>query len=630
MSKVTELEAKILKHKTLYYQGKPEISDYDYDRLEEELRALDPRNAVLEMVGSEALRGEKVQHARKMLSLNKTYEVDDLFKWMDGREVLSTFKIDGSSCSLIYRDGSFKLGKTRGDGQFGENISQKILRIEHIPKITSAYKMEFEVRGEIFCREEDFIKLSEEMVKRGLERPTSQRNIVAGILGRKENFDLASYLSFQAFELFADELNLTHEVEKFKLLKDMGFETPDYFLNKTKKDLEERIEEAKEFMSTGNYLIDGLVFSFNDLSLHDTLGETAHHPRFKMAFKFAGETKVTEIEKIHWQVSRNGVLTPVAQVIPVELSGAMVSRVTLHNYGMVNQAHLKKGDKIEIVRSGEVIPKFLQVVSHGPEKNYKIPSHCPSCSTELVEKDIRLFCPNEYCTDKIKEEILNFIHKIGIDDLSSKRLEELIKYEFVKKIPDLYDLTREKLLTMDKVKDKLADKIINNIEKNKKVTLPVFLSSLGISGGALNKCQKIVENGFDSIEKIKNLKIEDLMNIESFAEKSATDFYHSLQTKIPIIEKLMQKGFSIISEERIENSEISGLKFCVTGTLNMKRNELQKLIKTYGGINVSSVSSETNYLITNDEESSSSKFKKAKELKIPIIREDQFLKMIGR
>src|SRR5690606_1529146 len=168
------------------------------------------------------------------------------------------------------------------------------------------------------------------------------------------------------------------------------------------------------------------------------------------------------------------------------------------------------------------------------------------------------------------------------------------------------------------------------IERSKKVTLPVFLASLGISGGALNKCQKIVENGFDSVEKIKRLSVEKLENIESFAEKSATDFYKSLQTKIPIIDRLMQKGFFIIKEEKVEDSQIEGLKFCVTGTLSMKRNELQKLIKTYGGINGSSVSSETDYLITNDKESSSSKFKKALELKIPIINEDKFLKMIGK
>lgn len=630
MSKISELEKKIIKHKTLYYQGRPEISDYEYDRLEDELRSLDPENKTLQIVGSDVFRGEKVEHARKMLSLNKTYNLDDLLKWMEEREILSTFKIDGSSCSLIYSQGVFKLGKTRGDGQFGENISQKILRVPHVPTITDAYENEFEVRGELFCLEENFIKLSEEMVKRGLEKPTSQRNIVAGLLGRKENLDLCQYLSFQAFELFSDELELKTEVEKFKTLKKMGFETPDFYLNKTKEELEERIKEAREFMSEGDYLIDGLVFSFNDLKLHDTLGETAHHPRFKMAFKFQGETKTTEIKKVRWQVSRNGVLTPVADVEPVELSSAMVSRVTLHNYGMVKQARLKKGDTIEIVRSGEVIPKFLQVLKSGLEKNYQVPNNCPSCGREVLEKDIRLICTNEFCPDKIKEEILNFIQKIGIDDLSSKRLEELIKNEFVTDIASLYELTKEMLMSMDKVKDKLADKIINNIEKSKKVTLPVFLSSLGISGGALNKCQKIVDNGFDTVEKIKNLTVENLISIESFAEKSANDFFHSLQSKMPLVEKLLQSGFEIIQEEKVEDSQIEGLKFCVTGTLSMKRGELQKLIKNYGGINVSSVSSETNYLITNDEESSSSKFKKAKELNVPIISEDKFFKMIGK
>jgi DNA ligase (NAD+) len=627
MDEIKSLELEIIKHKNLYYQGKPEISDFEYDALEEKLKTLDPKNEVLQMVGSEIFKSEKVEHDKKMLSLNKTYKIHDLLSWAGDKPVLSTFKIDGSSCSLMYKKGKFVIAKTRGDGKFGENISNKILCIEHVPKILKGYDFDMEIRGEVYCREDEFIHLSQEMEKMGLEKPTSQRNIVAGLLGRKENIELSRYLSFQAFELITDDTNIRTEEDKFLLLQKMGFETPEFYINKTKKEFEDRLDEAREFMSNGDYLIDGLVFSFNDLKLHDELGETAHHPRYKMAFKFQGETKVTKIKSLSWQVSRNGILTPVANVEPVELSGAKVSRVTLHNYGMVNQFQLKKGDEIEIVRSGEVIPKFLGVANASSNK-FEIPEVCPSCSEKIYVDDIRLLCKNDLCPDKVKDDILNFIHKIGIDDLSGKRLEELIKAGLVTDIPSLYDLNVVQLLSMDKVKDKLANKIITNIQKTKNVDIITFLSALGITGGAYNKCEKVVSYGHDTVEKILGLSVEKLSEIESFAEKSATEFVNSIQGKKRMINKLLSKGFEFKQRSVNTDTAVSGKKFCITGTLSMKRSDLQKLIKENGGVAVSSVSKATDFLITNDTESSSSKFKKAKELNIPIINEDKFLEMI--
>ena len=624
---IKELENLIIKHKNLYYQGRPEISDFEYDALEEKLKSIDPSNSVLEIVGPTMFLGDKIAHESKMLSLNKTYKIEELSKWMGQEEVISTFKIDGSSCSLIYENGKLHLSKTRGDGSFGENITSKVLFISHVPKkIENNYS--FEVRGEVYCTEENFFHLSEKMESMGLERPTSQRNIVAGLLGRKENIELCEYLSFQAFDLISNEVSFKTEQEKFHILMHYGFETPEFNLNKSLQDLEKRIEESKNFMSNGNYLIDGMVFSFNRIILHDQLGETAHHPRYKMAFKFQGETKVTRIKSISWQVSRNGILTPVANVTPVDLSGAKVSRVTLHNFGLVKQFLLKQGDEIEIVRSGEVIPKFLNVIKSS-DNEFLYPLECPSCKKPTQIDDIRLMCRNPICPDKVKDEILNFITKMGIDDLSSKRLEELIKANLVTDISSLYDLTVEQLLTLDKVKDKLATKIIVNINNSRSVDLVTFLSALGISGGAYNKCEKIVDYGYNTIDKVFELTVEKLSQVESFAEKSAGDFIYSLNSKKPLIQSLLKKSFEIKTKTKNESSNISGLKFCITGSLSMKRSELQKLIKNNGGIAVSSVTSNTDYLITNDTESSSSKFKKAQELDIPIINEDAFLSMLN-
>ena len=626
--KIKNLEVEILKHKNLYYQGKPEISDYEFDKLEEELKNLDPKNPVLSFIGSSFFIGEKVEHASKMLSLNKTYKLEELERWMDTKEVVSTFKIDGSSCSLIYNSGKLTLAKTRGDGRFGEKITNKVLYIDHVPKSIEGYNKNFEIRGEIFCREKDFIHLSQEMEKLNLEKPTSQRNIVAGLLGRKENIELARFLSFQAFEFISNEESLHTEEDKFRHLRKLGFETPEYNKSKSRKEIEAQVEEAREFMSQGDYLIDGLVVSFNNLDLHDRLGETAHHPRYKIAFKFEGEMKPTIIKSISWQVSRNGILTPVANVESVELSGANVSRVTLHNFGLVKQFNLKTGDKINIIRSGEVIPKFIDVVKSSDE-SFKYPVECPSCDQETVVDDIRLLCKNPSCPEKVKDEILNFIRKVGIENLSDKRLVELIESGLVRDIPSLFDLTSEKLMELDKVKDKLATKIVQSISDDKNMELVTFLSSLGISGGAYNKCEKIVHNGYDSWEKIKSITPEKLVEIESFAEKSSQDFFNSLQEKLPLAEMLLKKGVKLKKSTFKSDTQISGKKFCITGSLSMKRSDLQKMIKENGGIAVSSVSSATDFLITNDKESSSSKFKKANELNIPILSEAEFVSMLN-
>jgi DNA ligase (NAD+) len=356
------------------------------------------------------------------------------------------------------------------------------------------------------------------------------------------------------------------------------------------------------------------------------LGETSHHPRYKMAFKFPGDSKTTSINEITWSVSRNGILTPVAEVAPVELSGAMISRVTLHNYGLVSQYDLKVGDRIEIIRSGEVIPKFLSVVESSKNK-FQIPETCPSCQSKIEIEDIRLFCRNDKCPGKNKEIILNFIQKIGIEDLSDKRLEELMSAGFVKSIPDIYKLREEDLLKIEKVKEKLSTKLLDSIAKTKNIDLPTFLSALGIAGGAYNKCEKIVQGGFNTLEKIKLLNIESLVNVESFAEKSARDFVESLNEKMEIIEELEELGFKIITEVRRE-TEISGKKICITGALSEKRPIIEDLIRECGGIVVSSVSKNTDLLVTNETDPNSSKFKKAIELKIKIITEKELLVLI--
>lgn len=626
MTRIQELEKLIKHHKAMYYQGRPEIGDHEYDKLEDELRKLDPENRMLDYIGSKVESQDKVKHDRKMLSLGKTYIVDDLIKWKGEEDIVSTLKIDGVSCSLIYENGHLVLAKTRGDGTFGENITQKVMWMNTVPSALPDKTKSFEVRGELFCREEEFFHLSKEMQSLGLEKPTSQRNIVAGLISRKENVELCRYIEFMAFELISDDFDLKLESDKFKELAKLGIETPETTLHKNKKSIEKLIEDAKVFMSEGEFQIDGIVFTYNKLSLHEELGETAHHPRYKMAFKFEGESKETVIKDILWSVSRNGILTPVGNVEPVELSGAVVSRVTLHNWGMVKQFELKKGDRIEIIRSGEVIPKFLSVVKASKNKFIK-PEKCPTCESKVEEVDIRLYCSNQHCPDRVRESILNFIKKIGIDDLSSKRLEEMLKVGLVKEIPDLYKLNVNDFLTLDKVKDKLANKFYDSIQASKNVDFITFLSSLGLTGGAYNKCEKIVHNGFDTVEKLRKTTIDELSTIESFAEKSATEFLKSFNEKEDLIDELIKLGF-VFEEKEIKDTPLNGKKVCITGSLSEKRSVIEGWIRDAGGATVGSVSKKTDYLLTNDKDSGSSKAKKARELEIPIISEDDLKEMI--
>ncbi|MBF0361914.1 MAG: NAD-dependent DNA ligase LigA [Oligoflexia bacterium] len=637
--RIIALEKLIIYHKDLYYKGIPEISDIEYDSLEEELRKLDSTNYALSLIGFNSdnsdndSKGGKVSHAKKMLSLNKTYDLEELEEWREGNEVVSTFKMDGVSCSLIYENGKLILAKTRGDGSYGEDITAKVMWIQSIPKeIEIAFKS-VEIRGELFCDQKKFMELSEEMERNKLDRPSSARNIVAGLMGRKDYLQLSRYLSFIAFDVI--NVDLKNEVEKFLLLKEFGFNTPNFKLLKRREEVERAILEAKKFMEEeeSEFQIDGLVLTFNDLNVHQELGETTHHPRYKIAFKFKGETRVATIREITWSVSRNGILTPVAEIEPIELSGATISRVTLHNYGVVSAHKLKSGDKIEIIRSGEVIPKFLALVDSAAG-DFSVPDVCSSCGSKVEVKEIRLLCSNANCPGKKQDQILNFIRNIGIEDLSEKRLQELIRKGLVKDIPDLYDLKVEDFLILDKVKDKLANKLFISIQKTTRVELITFLSALGIAGGAINKCEKVVKNGYNTLEKVMSLKVFDLEKLDSFAKKSAEDFVNSLMSKEKIVSELLVRGMEVLPYKLLNNNlnnsnNFIGKKFCITGALSEKRSDVESKIKDAGGIVQDSVSKNTDYLVTNETDGKSSKFKKAKELNREIINENKLYQLLG-
>ncbi len=634
-SRVSELVEQIVRHKRAYYGGQPEISDQSYDKLEEELSKLSPNHPVLAMVGAgEESTFEKIAHGTPMLSLQKTYDTEDLLSWKKDQDLMATFKIDGVSMSLTYEDGALVLAKTRGNGKIGENVTSKVLWCPEVPRQLNE-KINIEIRGELHCQTSRFFALSETMVKQGLEKPTNPRNIVAGVLGRKLYGDLTRYFSFFAFDVAENgpkqKLSLSTEVDKFKLLNKLGFHTPSPTLVKTDEELHAYIEQARHEAENNESGMDGVVFSYNDVSYQKELGHTSHHPRFKMVFKWAGETAESLIEDIKWATSRLGIVTPVAVIKPVYLSGAEITNISLHNAAYVTNFNLKPGDMIELIRSGEVIPKFLRVITSADGLSL-LPKACSSCQSELVFDDVRLLCPNtSECPAQKAGSILNWIRCAGIDDLSEKRLLQMMDMGLVESIPDLYELTVEKLLTLPQTKEKLAKKLHTNIQASRNLPMENFLSGLGIAGMGTTSWLKILEH-HPNFESLWAISEDDLVAIDGFAERTASQVVEGLKKTKPITKQLLKVG--VVPKERDVSAirsdhPLSGKLIAITGTLTQPRSQVEAALQAVGAKPTSSVSKNTFAVIAADPNGKSSKLKNARDNNIPIWSEDDLSRQLS-
>ena len=628
--KVNELANVILQHKRRYYQGRPVVSDLEYDRLEETLRLLAPRHPVLNLVGDgEDSKSRKTVHKVPMLSLAKTYEVSELISWTEGRSVMGTFKIDGNSLSIIYQQGKLALAKTRGNGREGEDVTDKVSWVaDCVPEV--AFEGELEIRGELYCSDPSFSELSQEMVARGLERPTNPRNIVAGILGRKNHQDLARFFKFFAFDVLDSNgiAPFKLESEKFQWLSASGFKVPHHKLCFNSKGIEHYLSEAQSYMEDGEIGIDGVVFSLEDLIYHRDLGSTSHHPRYKMSFKWTGETATAKISTITWATSRLGIVTPVAVIEPVQLSGATISNITLHNAAHVKSYNLKSGDKIEIIRSGEVIPKFLRVLEES-SNHLDLPSQCSSCKAPLDFDGVRLLCPNKNdCPAQKSGLVLNWIKAVEIEDLSEKRLQQMIDLGLISGIADLYRLEIPDLMKLPATKEKMAEKLLRNIKNSQNPELSQFLTGLGIAGMGMTSWESLIEH-FSTLENIRQLNVSQLQQVEGFAEKTAQAIVQGLSSRSDIIEEILRVGVTPkLSTVNSGQGPLSQMSFAITGTLSQPRDIFERLIHDNGGRVVGSVSKNTNVLLTNDSQSNSSKAKKARDLGVEVWGEDDFMKKI--
>lgn len=632
MSLTKVLENQIAKHKQAYYNGHAQISDEEFDKLEDQLRAIDPDNYMLQKVGYEVTE-QKIKHTTPMLSLEKTKDISILKKWMSNHFCLLSEKMDGTAASLLYEKGIFKLAKTRGDGLVGENITPHFQYISFPDKLTldTWIGKDIEIRGELVISKTNFARLQSEMEQRGLDVPFSMRNIVAGLLHKKSDLDLCKYLTFKAYGL--DSLDkafiqsLKTETTVFSVLTLEGFDTPKSVFAYA-DDIQACIENyEKEELNKGEYLTDGLVIAIDNRVNQLARGFTNHHPKGKIAFKFSSEKAITKIENILVDVGRTGKISFVAEVTPIELSGALISKVTLHNAKYLKDHEINIGAIIEITRSNEVIPKHVKTINSNGD--YVYPVQCPFCASylRLSDNEVDLYCPNNQCSAQIQGKIENWITLVGIDNLGDSTLLQLINKGLVKNIQDLYKLTVQDLYELDRMGKRSATKLIKNIEASKKIPINVFLSALNIDG--LGKgTSKIVAKICPDLAALSALICSPgaesrLMKEEGIGQITADNIVKGLYENDfwALVQELRQLGLEILDYEDAGAKPFSGKNFVITGALSAPRKTIQTGIEAKGGKVSSSVSAKTNYLICNAKESSSSKYKKAVELGIQIITE---------
>jgi DNA ligase (NAD+) len=630
---VEELESEIRRHNKLYFEEqKPEISDYDFDRLVERLKKVKSDSPVLFEIGSDIRKGvvvPKIAHREPMLSMDKCYNVEDLMDWANKFEgdVVSSPKIDGAAVEIRYdAQGKIVLAATRGDGVKGEDITANVHFVADIPKKIAV--PDIEIRGEIYMPLSVFKGYKSEFA--------NPRNLAAGAIKQKQPRKTGEYrLSFFAYDVRNKEFK--HEIDKIELLKKLGFKTVDTkVVKKEKEALQKEWDRFFALRDRLDYEIDGVVFKANFIREQERLGASSHHPRWAIAYKFQGDSGTTMLRKVEWSVARTGVITPIGIVDPVELSGAKVSRVSLHNYGMVKKLGVTVPSKVAMIRAGGVIPYLQQVLEkHG--KPVQVPSKCPSCGFPTEVRDDFLYCTNPHGCRKAKMgELWHFVKTVEIDGFGEKLIERLYDNGYVEDPADFYALKKDDLLALERMGEILASKLIGNIQAKRELPLDVFLQSLGIRELARHT-SKILMKEFGSLQKIRELKEEELSAIHTIGPVIAHEAIEGLKEKQKLISKLLK--YIHITEKPVEKKgTFSGKTFLFTGKLaSMERSEAEKKVTDEGGEIASGVTKDLDYLVIGSEgyknREKGNKWIKAEQLmekgaKIQIISEEEFLKKV--
>ena len=629
-----------------YYQESREImTNYEYDKRYDRLLELEKMTGVTLAdspsihVGYEVLSDlPKENHESPMLSLDKTKDVSALQTWIGNHTGLLSWKLDGLTIVLTYRDGELFKAVTRGNGITGEVITNNAKVFKNIPH-RIPYRGELVLRGEAVIKYSDFEKInaSIDSVDAKYKNP---RNLCSGSV-RQLNNEITSKRSvfFFAFTLVRQnpDIETNSRKEQMEWLQSQGFETVEYKIV-NKENIEDTVLWFSEHIETNDLPSDGLVLTFDDIAYSRSLGATAKFPRDSIAFKWADETEKTHLLEVEWSASRTGLINPVAIFEPVQLEGTTVSRASIHNVSIVESLQLGLGDELLVYKANMIIPQISENLTRSG--TLEIPSLCPVCHQPtkiLKENDVKvLTCPNPECEAKHIKRLTLFVSRdaFNIEGLSEATLEKFVQKGFIQSLEDIFHLDRYKdeIIAMEGMGEKSYTNLIQAIEKSKKIPTARFIYSLGISGVGLSNAKLICRYFKDDIQAIMSASEEDMTAIEGIGPVIAKNFEAFFSN-----EKSRKEADALLDEIQLEKEEISedskifeGKTFVITGSVHhfSNRNALKSLIESKGGKVAGSVSSKTHYLINNDAESTSSKNKKARELGIPILTEDDFLKLL--
>ena len=640
LTRMRELVDRLNEASKYYYQySSPIMTDYEYDKLYDELVNLekvtkttlsDSPTINVETEVSNTL--EKVEHPSPMLSLAKTKSISDLISFIKDKDGLLSWKLDGLTIVLTYNNGFLVSGVTRGNGIIGEVVTENVKTFKNIP-LKIDYKGKLVVRGEAIIKYSDFNKMNDEKDDVQYKNP---RNLCSGSVRQLDSSITASRsVNIIIFALIeSDEISFKTKEEEYDWLDTLGFETVQR-VKVSKENMETTVLEYKEKIKTYDIPSDGLVLTFNDVEYGLSLGMTAKYPRHSIAFKWKDETVETKLLSVDWMASRTGLINPVAVFEPVEIEGTTVSRASLHNISIMEGLKLGIGDTIEVFKANMIIP---QVANNLTKSNsISIPKTCYVCGGESTIKEINnikyLYCENMFCPAKLIKRLSLFTSRnaMNIDGISDQILSKLISEGMLKEYSDIYHLEKykEKIINYEGFGEKSYNNMISSIEKSRDVKLSNFIYALGIAEIGVSRAKLICSNYNNDINKLRNLTVDELSIIDGVGSVIAEEWVSAFSNN-----EFINEFDNILKEVRFidkvsKNNKLNDLTFVITGSINSfnNRDEMIEYIESFSGKVVTSISSKVNYLINNDINSTSTKNTKAKELGIKIISENDLLEM---
>ena len=657
IKRLKELTEQLNRYRDSYYNNSESlISDKQYDDLFDELQSLEEETGIVmsnsptNTVGYEVKsKLEKVKHSHPMLSLNKTKSIDELKKFANNRDCLLMCKMDGLTVLLTYENGELIQAETRGNGEEGEIITHNAKVFDNIP-VHIDYAGHLEVEGEAIITYDDFGKINSKLLEN--EKYKNPRNLVSGSVRQLDsNIAAQRHIKFIAWKVpyvIKEKYAIKTMVDRFSLIEELGFETvPQVIIKSWEEHYDEYINRLKEISKEKGFPIDGLVMTYNDISYGESLGMTGHHPKHSLAFKFYDEEYETKLKDIEWSMGKTGILTPIAIFEPVEIDNTIVERASLHNLSILTELELQIGDTITVRKSNQIIPQVVENLSAKGRDTYtEFTSNCPICGspTKVTKENNSMFliCTNPNCKGKLLGKLEHFVSRnaINIDNLSEATLQKFIDLGWLTSFHDIYNLSEHKseMYKLDGFGKKSVDKLLENIEKSRNTTLDRFIYSLSIPLIGRSASKDITKYCHNSIDKFTfimentSLEFSDIDGIGVSATTSLDNWWN--ENRDMFYELTEEFNFEVKNEVKKENNmetDLSGKTFVITGSLlhYKNRDELVSIIESMNGKVSGSVSAKTTYLINNDIESNSSKNKKAKEFGIPILSEEDFIKMIS-